>query len=57
MFVDRVQAAARTAAVTVSFLFLFAVVAFAQVPPGPGAVAQNSVTQDRRQSEPGKFDF
>jgi ribonuclease T2 len=39
-----VQQVIRTAAVTVSFLFLFAVVAFAQ-------------NQDRRQNEPGKFDF
>lgn len=38
----RVQAAARNAAVALSFLFLFAVVAFAQ---------------DRQQGEPGKFDF
>ncbi|MEI9803184.1 MAG: ribonuclease T2 [Pseudolabrys sp.] len=41
----RVAEAARTAAVSLSFLFLFAVVAFAQEAP------------DRRQSEPGKFDF
>jgi ribonuclease T2 len=43
----RVLRAVRTGAVTLSFVFLFAVVAFAQ----SGAV------QDRRQNEPGKFDF
>ena len=43
----RVQEAARAAAVTLGFLFIFAVVAFAQ--NGPAA--------DRRQNEPGKFDF
>jgi ribonuclease T2 len=44
---DRVQAAARTAAVSLSFLLLFAIVAFAQDQQGP----------ERRQNEPGKFDF
>jgi ribonuclease T2 len=39
-----IQQVIRTAALTVSFLFLFAVVAFAQ-------------NQDRRQNEPGQFDF
>jgi ribonuclease T2 len=43
----RVQKAARTAAVALSFLFIFAIVAFAQ--NGPAA--------DHRQNEPGKFDF
>src|SRR5258707_1025583 len=44
---QRVQAAVRTAAVTLSFLFLFAIVAFAQSAQGV----------DRRQNEPGQFDF
>ena len=43
MLRQRVQAAARTAAVTLSFLFLFAIVAFAQ--------------SDPRQNQPGQFDF
>jgi ribonuclease T2 len=42
MLGQRIQAAARTAAVSLSFLLLFAIVAFAQ---------------DRRQNEPGQFDF
>src|SRR5476651_2309738 len=41
----RVSQAARTAAVTLSFLFIFAIVAFAQP------------AQDRRQNVPGQFDF
>jgi ribonuclease T2 len=48
----RVGQAARTAAVTLSFLFIFAIVAFAQNQP-----AQSGPAQDRRQNEPGKFDF
>jgi len=40
------ERAARTAAVTLSFVFLFAVVAFAQDEPGGG-----------RRGEPGRFDF
>jgi ribonuclease T2 len=47
---QRVSQAVRTAAVSLSFLFLFAIVAFAQP-------AQNQPVQDRRQNEPGKFDF
>jgi ribonuclease T2 len=43
----RVSWAVRTAAVVLSFVFLFAVVAF----------AQNGAVQDHRQNEPGKFDF
>jgi ribonuclease T2 len=43
----RVSRAVGTAAVTLSFVFLFAVVAF----------AQSGATQDRRQNEPGNFDF
>jgi ribonuclease T2 len=46
----RVSQAVRTAAVSLSFLFLFAIVAFAQL-------AQTQPVQDRRQNEPGKFDF
>lgn len=46
MFALRVCKAAGTAGVTLSFLFLFAVVAFAQ-----------SGRSDGRQDEPGKFDF
>jgi ribonuclease T2 len=42
MFRDRLDRAARTAAVAVSFLLLFAIVALAQ---------------DKRSNEPGKFDF
>ena len=42
MFRDRLDRAARTAAVAVSFLLLFAIVALAQ---------------DKRPNEPGKFDF
>jgi ribonuclease T2 len=45
MLSHRVSQAARTTAVSLSFLFLFAIVAFAQP------------AQDRRQNEPGKFDF
>ena len=45
MFAYRISQVARTAAVTLSFLFILAIVAF----------AQNA--QDRRQNEPGKFDF
>jgi len=48
MIGHRVGRAAQTAAVTLSFLFLFVVVAFAQAP---------AQAQDRRQNEPGKFDF
>jgi len=47
MLGQRVQAAARTAAVTLSFLFLFAIVAFAQSAQG----------NDPRQNQPGEFDF
>jgi ribonuclease T2 len=43
----RVQHAVRTAAVTFSFLFVFAIVAF----------AQNGPARDRQQGEPGQFDF
>lgn len=53
MFVYRVRQTAHTAAVTLSFLFLFAIVAFAQNAPG----GQGSFGQDRRQNTPGQFDF
>jgi len=42
MLSDRVRRAAQTAAIACSFVFIFAIVALAQ---------------DRRQNEPGKFDF
>jgi ribonuclease T2 len=42
----RVQRTAQTAVVVLTFLFVFAIVALAQGP-----------AQDRRQNEPGKFDF
>ncbi len=51
---------ARTTAVTVSFLLVFAIVALAQngqAPSGPVQTAQNQNGQDRRQAEPGRFDF
>ena len=47
MLRHRVEQAARTAAISVSFIFLFAIVALAQGTP----------TQDLRQNEPGRFDF
>ena len=53
----RVQRAARTAAVTLSFLFILAIVAFAQNGQLQNSLAQNQPVQDRRQNEPGKFDF
>jgi ribonuclease T2 len=43
----RIQRAVRTAVVTLSFLFIFAVVAF----------AQNYQGRDRQRGEPGQFDF
>ncbi|HWK95023.1 MAG TPA: ribonuclease T2 [Pseudolabrys sp.] len=43
---------ARTGAVTGCFVFLFAIVAFAQ-----DAFAQDARAQDRRQNAPGQFDF
>ncbi len=59
MFGYRVRQTAHTAAVTLSFLFLFAIVALAQNAAGPsgqGAFAQTG-SQDRRQNAPGQFDF
>jgi ribonuclease T2 len=47
MLRHRVEQAARSAAIAVSFIFLFAIVAFAQDRP----------VQDPRQNEPGRFDF
>ena len=60
MFCYRVRRTAHTAAVTLSFLFLFAVVAFAQNAPGTSGQSssgQSSFGQDRRQNAPGQFDF
>ena len=51
-FIQRVGRAARTGAVAFSFLFVFAVVAFAQ---GVQGAAQGA--SERRQNEPGRFDF
>jgi ribonuclease T2 len=64
----RIHKAAHTAAVALSFLFIFAVIAFAQSEPAapdaaaPGKpdasqMAQAGLTLDRRQNEPGRFDF
>lgn len=47
MLRHRFEQAARTAAIAVSFIFLFAIV----------ALAQDKRTQDLRQNEPGRFDF
>ena len=48
----RISRAAQAAAVTLSFLFLFAIVALAQ-----DRQSQGSFAQDRRQNAPGQFDF
>ena len=48
----RVSRVAQAAAVTLSFLFLFAIVALAQ-----DRQTQGSFAQDRRQNAPGQFDF
>jgi ribonuclease T2 len=68
----RVQAAIRIAAVSLSFLFISAIVAFAQSQPAQSqpaqsqpaqesfaqeSFAQDRFAQDHRQNEPGKFDF
>jgi ribonuclease T2 len=68
----RVKQAAHTAAVSLSFLFLFAVVAFAQNAPGQNQTQQEArrgtqqeqrqelrqgPRQDPRQNAPGQFDF
>ncbi len=52
MFFHRVCRAAHTAAVAFSFLFIFAIVAFAQ-----NGQIESAPAQDRRQNEPGHFDF
>jgi ribonuclease T2 len=57
MIGHRVQEAARTAAVALSFLFIFAIVVLAQDRQAQGSLAQGSLAQDRRQNEPGRFDF
>ena len=50
MLRDRVRRAARAAAIASSFIFLFAIVALAQA-------KQRLPAQERRQNEPGRFDF
>ena len=63
MFIHRVRQAAYTAAITVSFVFLFAIVAFAQNAPGAASPsgqsgqASRQTSQDPRQNAPGQFDF
>jgi len=52
MLRHRFEQAARTAAIAVSFIFLFAIVALAQ-----DKSVQNLPAQDLRQNEPGRFDF
>jgi ribonuclease T2 len=52
MFRHRIRRAAQTAAVTLSFLFIFAIVVLAQE-----RQTQGSFAQDRRQNTPGQFDF
>jgi ribonuclease T2 len=52
MFRHRVHQAAQTAAVTLSFLFIFAIVVLAQE-----RQTQGSFAPDRRQNTPGQFDF
>ena len=47
MLRHRVSRAAQAAAVALSFLFIFAIV----------ALAQDAPAQDRRQNAPGQFDF
>lgn len=61
---ERLAEVARTLAVSLSFLFVFAVVAFAQSAPAAGQNAgnqnsanQNSANNERPQDEPGRFDF
>jgi ribonuclease T2 len=48
----RISRAAQAAAIAVSFLFIFAIVALAQ-----DRQTQGSIAQDRRQNAPGQFDF
>ena len=62
MFRHRVNKAVQAAAVALSFLFVFAIVAFAQERPAQEKPAQDRpqqerATQDRRQNAPGQFDF
>ena len=54
VMLQRFGRAARTAAVALSFLFVFAVVAFAQ---GAQGAAQGASGNERRPNEPGRFDF
>ncbi len=57
MLRHRFEQAARTAAIAVSFIFLFAIVVLAQDKPAQNMPAQNLPAQDLRQNEPGRFDF
>ena len=66
MLRHRVRQAAGTAALALSFLFIVAIAAFAQTPDQgrdqasaqvAGQGTASAQTPDRRQSEPGKFDF
>jgi ribonuclease T2 len=57
MFRYRVNKAVQAAAVALSFLFIFAIVAFAQERPAQERPQQERATQDRRQNAPGQFDF
>ncbi len=57
MLRHRFEQAARTAAIAVSFIFLFAIVALAQDKSAQNLPAQNLPAQDLRQNEPGRFDF
>jgi ribonuclease T2 len=62
MLRHRFEQAARTAAIAVSFIFLFAIVALAQDKSAQNLLAQNLLAQnlpvqDLRQNEPGRFDF
>ncbi|MGH6684460.1 MAG: ribonuclease T2 family protein [Pseudolabrys sp.] len=52
MFSHRISRAAQAAAVALSFLFIFTIVALAQEP-----AAQDRPAQDHRQNTPGQFDF
>ncbi|HLA20024.1 MAG TPA: hypothetical protein VJZ74_01065, partial [Pseudolabrys sp.] len=57
MLRHRFEQAARTAAIAVSFIFLFAIVALAQDKSAQNLPAQNLPAQELRQNEPGRFDF
>jgi ribonuclease T2 len=57
MLRHRVEQAVRTAAIAVSFIFLFAIVALAQDKSAQNLPAQNLPAPELRQNEPGRFDF